>query len=220
MKVFLRPTSRHGSGRGFSVVPTVILAFSLILALAGGAHAKAWWLRGVESNDHDFLPPDEAFRVSSTVDGELIHVRWVIADGYYLYRGRMEVQAESPGLVIATPNFPQGTVKSDPYQGTQEIFTQQVEVIAKFARNDHGAHPLQIKVSYQGCAEAGLCYPPLSKVMFPTASPGGGDTIVTTGNTVKRLPHRWEFAAILFGGTAFLLAGMVLRKGRRLASPA
>jgi thiol:disulfide interchange protein len=180
------------------------------LGLATLASAKPWWIRGVESNESDFLPPDVAFRVSSRVDGNVLRIRWVIADGYYLYRHKMEVKAESPDLVVSAPSFPQGTLKTDPYLGTQEIFTQQVEGTVAYSRIDAGAHPIQIKVTYQGCAEAGLCYPEISKVIFP-------DKVLPV---VQAQPHPWEGIAIIGGGLAFLLAGVVLRKGRRLEMPA
>jgi thioredoxin:protein disulfide reductase len=169
-------------------------------------------MRGVESNESDFLPPDVAFRVSSRVDGNAVRVRWIIADGYYLYRSRIEIKAESPDLAIAAPLLPQGALKSDPYLGTQEIYHQQVEATVPYTRFDAGAHPLQIKVTYQGCAEAGLCYPPIVKVLFPDQA--------ASGRGVVPASHPWMGVAILGGGFAFLLAGLLLRKGRHLELPA
>src|ERR1700674_3388620 len=149
----------------------------LLIGLVGVASAKPWWIRGVESNESDFLPPDVAFRVTAGVDGNVVRVRWVIADGYYLYRRKIEVKAESPDLVIAAPVLPVGRMKVDPYLGTQEIYQQQVEATAAYTRLDAGAHPMQIKVTYQGCAEAGLCYPPISKVLSPEhAAPAAAPT--------------------------------------------
>jgi len=164
------------------------------------------------SADFDFLDPDVAFRPASRVEGNVLRVRWVIADGYYLYRQRMDIKAESPDLKLGEPSFPQGTLKTDPYLGTQEIFTQQVEATVPFTRLDAGAHPIQVKVTYQGCAEAGLCYPPISKVIF--ASSGGALP------TPQAKSHPWEGVAILGGGFAFLFAGFLLRKDRHLDTPA
>jgi hypothetical protein len=107
--------------------------------------------------------------------------------------------------------LPHGTVKTDPYLGTNEIFTQQVEGLVPYQQLDYGAHPLQIKVTYQGCAEAGLCYPLITKVLFPTAATRAG---------VVPSPPRFQVFAIIGGAVAFLLAGLVLRKGRRLELPA
>jgi thiol:disulfide interchange protein DsbD len=184
----------------------------LLSLLAGAAQAKPWWMRGIDSKETDFLPPDVAFRVSARVDGNLVKVRWVIADGYYLYRQKIDVRAESPDLVVSTAQLPAGVLKTDPYLGTQQIFTQQVEASVPYSRLDAGAHPMQIKVTYQGCAEAGLCYPPITKVLFPTAAPPPAAADVP--------PYPWESLAIIAGGVAFLLAGLVLRKGRKLDIPA
>jgi thiol:disulfide interchange protein DsbD len=108
--------------------------------------------------------------------------------------------------------LPPGVVKTDPYLGTSQVFTQQVEAAVSYVRIDGGAHPMQIKVTYQGCAEAGLCYPPITKVLFPsTGSPAAATSVP---------PYPWESAAIIAGGLAFLLAGIVLRKGRKLEVPA
>ena len=183
-----------------------------MFALAAAAQAKPWWMRGVDSNETDFLPPDVAFRVAARVDGNALRVRWVIADGYYIYRQKIEIKAESPDLVVAAPNLPPGTVKTDPYLGTQQVYTQQVEAVVPYSRIDAGAHPLQIKVTYQGCAEAGLCYPPITKVLFPTVGSPASVTSVP--------PQPWESTAIVAGACAFLFAGWVLRKGRKLDTPA
>ncbi len=72
-------------------------------------------MRGVESNETDFLPPDIAFRVAAAVEGNVMRVRWVIADGYYLYRHKIDIKAESPDLVISAPSLPPGIVKNDPF---------------------------------------------------------------------------------------------------------
>ncbi|HME39464.1 MAG TPA: protein-disulfide reductase DsbD domain-containing protein [Steroidobacteraceae bacterium] len=191
----------------------VSLLILLLAGLAGVAGAKPWWMRGVESNETDFLSPDAAFRVGASVDGNVVRVRWVIADGYYLYRHKIEIKAESPDLLVSPPALPQGILKIDPYFGSQEIYKQQVEAVVPFTRYDAGAHPLQIKVTYQGCAEAGLCYPPITKVLFPEhAAPGA--------LVVPLASHPWEGVAILAGGFAFVLAGLLLRKGRKLDLPA
>jgi thioredoxin:protein disulfide reductase len=199
--------------RTHSTAP-VFIALAVLLGLAGSAFAKPWWMRNVASNDTDFLPPDVAFRVGARMDGNLLKVRWVIADGYYLYRQKIEVRAESPDLVVYPPQLPTGVIKTDPYLGTQEIYSQQVEALVPYSRIDAGAHPIQLKVTYQGCAEAGLCYPPITKVLFPIISGA------KVSAAAPMLTYRWEAIAIIAGGLAFLLAGLVLRKGRKLDVPA
>jgi thioredoxin:protein disulfide reductase len=188
---------------------------ALLLAsvgLAGIASAKPWWMRGSEATETDFLPPNVAFRAASRIDGTNVKVRWVIADGYYLYKHKIEIAAESPDLTVGVPDLPAGSMKTDQFMGTQEIYTQQVEVTAPYTRSDAGAHPMQIKVTYQGCAEAGLCYPPITRVLFPG--------IPATQVAAPSTPYRWERIAMIGGVLAFFLAGLVLRRGRKLDLPA
>jgi thiol:disulfide interchange protein DsbD len=197
-----------------------VAALGLIVVCGAPAVAKPWWMRSNNSNDTDFLPPDVAFRVSSAVQGNVIHVRWSIADGYYLYRHKIEVQAESPDLMVSAPSLPQGTMKNDPYLGTQEIYTQQLEAKVAYSRSDAGAHPLQIKVTYQGCAEAGLCYLPMTKVLFPVAgAPQSGASGGAKPGSVAAKDIVFKRVAIIGGLFAFLLAGFVLGKGRALTPP-
>jgi thiol:disulfide interchange protein DsbD len=190
----------------------LMASLALMAGLASVASAKPWWMRGMDSKESDFLPPDVAFRVSARTEGTLVRVRWVIADGYYLYRRRIDIKAESPDLVFTAPVLPKGTLKTDGFLGTQEIYQQQVEATVTYTRYDGGAHPMQVKVTYQGCAEAGLCYPPITKVLFPEQAPAPA---APAGPSA----HSWEGVAILGGGLAFLLAGALLRKGRKLDLP-
>jgi thiol:disulfide interchange protein DsbD len=192
-----------------SLVVFVVLA---ALGLAGIAQAKPWWMRGSDANESDFLPPNVAFRTGSSIEGTRVRVRWVIADGYYLYKHKIEIVAESPDLVLGAPELPAGQMKTDQYLGTQEIYTQQVEATVPYTRSDGGAHPMQIKVTYQGCAEAGLCYPPITRVLFPG--------IPTAQVAAPQTPYPWERFAMIGGVLAFFLAGLVLRKGRKLDLPA
>ncbi len=189
----------------------VLVLLALTLVGTAAAQAKPWWLRGVDSNETDFLPPDAAFRMAARIDGSQVKVRWVIADGYYLYKQKIEVKPASPDLQVFEPQLPAGVMRTDPYLGTQEIYLQQVEASVPYTRIDAGAHPIEIQVTYQGCAEAGLCYQPITKAIFPNAGPLASEAQVTV--------NPWEGLAIVGGAIAFLLAGVVLRKGRKLALP-
>ena len=121
----------------------------------------------------------------------------------------MTVAAESPDLVVMGLDLPRGVLKTDPFLGSQEVYLREVEGTVPFKRFDFGAHPLQIKVTYQGCAEAGLCYLPITKVLTPPVAAPLTETPA----------HPWEGVAIIGGAGAFLLAGLLLRRGRRLDLP-
>ena len=185
-------------------LPALLLCcagMSVTLPLA----AKPWWIQGASSNDQDFLAPDEAFQLTANLDGGGLRVRFTIADGYYLYRQRMQILPESPDLTVGPVQWPRGSVLTDQFLGTQEVFLQQVEASASLTRRDYGAHPVQIKVLYQGCAKAGLCYPTIAKVVFPAAS-------ATIHEPTPRTPLEWQVVAILGGCGAFLIAGLRLRR--------
>jgi thiol:disulfide interchange protein DsbD len=183
-----------------------VLLFVATLTLGLPAEAKPWWVQGnATSGDQDFLAPDVAFRVTADVDGDLLHVRWVIADGYYLYRQRMRILAESPDLTLGVAQWPRGVQLTDPYMGAQEVYFQQVEATVPLKRGDYGAHPVQVKVEYQGCAKDRLCYPTIAKVLFPNGP-------AASSAPASNPPLRWQLVAIFGGCGAFLLAGLRLRK--------
>lgn len=187
----------------------------LLLLLPGLSVAQPWWMKGNPAKSVDFLPPDQAFRLVAHIDGNLIRVHWLIADGYYLYRSKFDITPESPELALDPPVFPNGVTKTDEYFGTQEIYRQEVEAVVGYRRGDGGAHPLQIKVTFQGCADAGLCYPQLVKVLNP-------DTATEVAVQPTPAPAHLHDAsrgsvppiAILAGLLAFFIAGLAIRSRR------
>jgi thiol:disulfide interchange protein DsbD len=128
--------------------------------------ATATGLLGLTRKADEFLPPDEAFQFSGAINGpNTLHLRWVIADGYYLYKSKIQLRSESTLVQFGAPELPQGEAKTDEYFGTQEVYHQQVEADVPFSRARPDAGQLQARVTYQGCAEAGLCYPPITKAL-------------------------------------------------------
>ena len=125
----------------------------------------------------EFLTPDEAFQLSSSVtdDGRL-QFDWNIAEGYYLYRERISFKPDAQGgAQIGTPELPKGKLKQDDYFGEMEVYY--VGTKAKVPVSGHAGGPLDVQVTYQGCADAGLCYPPvIKKVAFELPGAGGSAT--------------------------------------------
>src|SRR5471030_820456 len=103
----------------------------------------------------DFLPVAKAFTFTSErlASGET-QLYWQIADGYYLYQQRMKFDG-----LAEKPTLPQGEAHSDEFFGEQQVYRQGLEV--KIPAGATG----QIKVGFQGCADAGLCYPPQTQVV-------------------------------------------------------
>ncbi len=125
----------------------------------------------------EFLQPEHAFQVSvDSADAHHVHVHWVIADGYYLYRARLQVRAETPDA-LGAPAFPPGLPHQDDYFGTQEIYRHSLDVLVPYQGD--GTAPLKLTVVSQGCADAGLCYPPL-KQLFTIHMEGGAEPRATT----------------------------------------
>ncbi|MGB5440935.1 MAG: protein-disulfide reductase DsbD [Gammaproteobacteria bacterium] len=122
---------------------------------------------GLDSGADEFLDPDEAFQASVTeIQPGLLLVRWDIADGYYLYRDKLKVQlADSPGVTLGPVVLPPGETKHDEFFGDVQVFHHEVEarIPVQVATVDSGEITLQL--AYQGCAEAGICYPPIKKLV-------------------------------------------------------
>lgn len=138
--------------------------------------------RSASGSGDDFLPPDQAFRFSASADGaQRVRLTWAIAPGYYLYRDRIHVSSTSPGVQIGTPEFPAGVVKQDDYFGKQVIYHNALSAAVPVTRMSGAVVPLS--VTYQGCAEAGLCYPPVTRtVSIQLAASGGGPSLPSAGS--------------------------------------
>ena len=127
-----------------------------------------------------FLHPDAAFRVegSATSPG-LAVLRWRIEPGYYLYAKRMEVhlpEGSSSGTTIAGLDLPPGEAQEDPWFGQVEVYRLEASASVRLAHAGPPPREVTLDVVYQGCADEGLCYPPVRKalaVRLDGAGPGG-----------------------------------------------
>jgi thioredoxin:protein disulfide reductase len=143
----------------------------------GGSDALAQLTGGVTSGG-EFLPPEQAFRLSVDVkDADALIARWQIADGYYLYRDKMRFALQDVrGVSLSKIALPAGIVEEDEFFGRVEIYPEDIEVTLPLERAGGEAQRVTVKAQYQGCAEAGLCYPPMTReltVELPTVSAGG-----------------------------------------------
>jgi thiol:disulfide interchange protein DsbD len=115
---------------------------------------------------NDLLPPDEAFRFGAAMERpDSIALTWVIADGYYLYKNSIQVSTDSPIAQLGRPQLPQGEPKNDEYFGDTEVYYQFAEGSVPVARAAGTQGTLNLTVTYQGCAEKGFCYNPITKVV-------------------------------------------------------
>ncbi len=118
-----------------------------------------------------FLSANQAFQATWAWVGEDRLVgRFMITPGYYLYRDRLRVLAQDRAVPLdAHLDLPAGDTKDDPYFGPQQVFHQSFEVSIDFAPQTPGRARPAFDVLWQGCAEAGLCYPPQRKSFAATA---------------------------------------------------
>ena len=131
-----------------------------------------WLLPGTLLAEDDFLPPKEAFKPTATVvDGELT-VSYQIAPGYYLYRDRLGFESATPGVTVGRASFPVGEDHEDDYFGKQVVYRGNVVIGTELAF-DGAPRDFDLKLKLQGCADAGLCYPPQTWTTRVIASDGG-----------------------------------------------
>jgi len=126
----------------------------------------------------DFLPPTEAYKYDARVVGDQLVVRYAVHEGYYLYRDKLAFESATPGVTLDTPEFPVGIDHEDDYFGRQVIYRGTV-TIPMTVTYGAGPAPFELKLKWQGCADAGLCYPPTTwttTVAAPAAATAGPAT--------------------------------------------
>ncbi len=136
----------------------MVTIYLIIKLLAINAVAVAFSSYEVQ---HDFLPVHEAFRFSGNIDKKdkskaIIHIN--VKNGYYLYKDRIKIYASNPKIIIGKPIYPSGIEIEDPFQHRQmTIFPENTKVIIPLNTSENN---IELTIKFQGCARAGLCYPP------------------------------------------------------------
>jgi len=125
------------------------------------------------AGEADLLDAEQAFRFSAHSTGaNMLEVRYQIADGYYLYRDKFKFSAEpAADFTLGAPQIPPGKVKQDEYFGKVETYRHEIVIKIPLTRSG-SATSLTLKAVSQGCADVGVCYPPLTqtaKISLPAA---------------------------------------------------
>ncbi|WP_411833120.1 protein-disulfide reductase DsbD family protein [Pseudoxanthomonas mexicana] len=141
----------------------------------------------------DLLPVDQAFVLSARAPAaDRIEVEWKIADGYYLYRHRTDVQATA-GFAGGKLVLPRGKAYTDEFFGEVETYRDRL-VATLPGQAAAGATSATLRIKYQGCADVGICYPPQTRtlnVALPAAAGGFtplGKLSLPGSATAPRLP--------------------------------
>ncbi|WP_409260621.1 protein-disulfide reductase DsbD [Pseudomonas putida] len=150
------------------------------------------------SNNADFLPVHEAFKLSLVqADAQTLKLRFVATDGYYLYRHRFHFRTEPADIALGTPNIPKGEAKHDEFFGDVEVYHGVLDI--EIPRTD--ARAFTLLVGYQGCADKGLCYPPETERLSIDGEGAAAGTALPASSE-----QGWSWKSLLL----FFLAGVGL----------
>jgi len=164
---------------------------------------------GLGAGDDEFLDPDVAFQADIITESPtLLVVRLIIAEGYYLYRDKLSIQiGDGEGVTAGPIETPNGEVKHDEFFGDVEVFHNEIRARVPLVRTSGSATDISIQLGYQGCAEAGICYPPIKKQIPVTLAAYDPDNMpaaaraaeTTSGNTGTSLSStsQDDFAQVL-----------------------
>jgi len=192
-----------------ALVSLVMLATTLTVAsptsLAQNSLADA--LR----QQSEFLPVREAYQLDGAVTREgQLRLYWRIAEGYYLYQHAFKVVAKGTELTDTLPlDLPPAIAKTDEFFGDVSVYYDEVDLRLSLT-GDEG--PYTLAVSYQGCADAGLCYPPETEYLQVNISSGSVSPASATDMSTPALdqaPANANMTLLLALGLAFL-GGLIL----------
>lgn len=142
------------------------------LALSGNAFANNF---GFLKSEPELMPVDQAFAFDFKQEGNKVTLNWVIADGYYMYRDKLKFSVN--GAELGTIDLPKGKPHNDEYFGEQEVYYTYIDIpVGLKQADDNGT----LSVTFMGCAEGKLCYPPTKRDVSLKAVAANDGQIATT----------------------------------------
>ncbi|TKF21279.1 protein-disulfide reductase DsbD [Vibrio genomosp. F6] len=140
------------------------------LALFGNSDKSA----AFAPTDNSFVPVDQAFPLNFYQQGNQISLDWQVKEDYYLYQDRISISAEN--VTLGDIQMRDGKPYQDEFFGKVNIYTQPLFVDVPLSEYQTGA---RLIVQYQGCAKAGFCYPPETRVIDLSPFNTNGDKTAT-----------------------------------------
>ena len=147
--------------------PLTLLLWLALSLVAFGASAQ---------QDEELLPPEQAFSLSARLDGDRLVAEYRIAPGYYMYRKQFAFESETGGATLGEAEIPPGHKKKDEFFGEVETYRDRVTITVPVRYDGAPPQALRIKARGQGCADLGVCYPPLFQTLNLT--PGSNATVM------------------------------------------
>jgi thioredoxin:protein disulfide reductase len=123
------------------------------------------------------LAPEKAFRFSArALNPQTVEARFVIADGYYLYRDKVHFALETAGPGLADPVLPPGRIKEDQFFGRVETYRGNL-IVNLTLQDAKPGQKVTVRAESQGCADLGICYPPnIQRVTLALPAAGSART--------------------------------------------
>lgn len=158
---------------------------------------------GLGAAEDDILDPEDAFRFDASVEApDRLRLFWIIADGTYLYKEKIRLsleqtdgeQADGVSLgdyELPAPELKHDTIKPDGSIGDVEIYHQQIDLALPLLRSAVDPADITLVAKFQGCAERGICYPPMTKKVALSLPAAAAATVVAAPSlAVKTSPSQ------------------------------
>ncbi|WP_100116406.1 protein-disulfide reductase DsbD [Snodgrassella alvi] len=171
----------HNPTRLHICATSLLKLLFMLLALLLGLNSAV-----LAADNNNLLPPEQAFIPELIVHNQDIRVHFVIADGYYLYRNKIQITTEPADIFGEGQFIQQGQQKHDEFFGTQQIYYDHADVVWRYSTKGTQTVPYQLTLSYQGCADAGICYPPVENTL--TISRTGKYRITPQSTHIQPVP--------------------------------
>ena len=158
----------------------------------------------------EFLAPDQAFKMSvSSLGNKQVQITWNISSGYYLYMGMFEFSTDVETTNIINAEMPDGLKKKDEFFGDVDVYYQSTYAKLTF---DNISENTNLIIKYQGCADAGLCYPPIKKTISLNEFSNNQSVFIKTSiaNSQYTITQQLTNQSIILNIFLFLFAGLLL----------
>lgn len=160
--------------KGLSIIFWILLVF-------GHSASHAEFGNGVLEpfvtgmGEDEFLHPDEAFQVTARKgDAYTILTDWKVVEGHYLYKDKIAVEPmDGVEVALGAVQLPAGKEMQDEFFGNVVTIDHDFEAPVPIRQIAGNIRTLDLEVTYQGCAKAGLCYPPITKILHVSLDPSG-----------------------------------------------